>query len=184
MPHKAIFLDRDNTVIADTCFSTDPDALAPLPGAIQALKRLAAAGWKLVIITNQSGVARGHFTEPDLVAFHAHLLDSFKRRGITFHGLYYCPHYSEGACEEYVKPCACRKPAPGLLLQAARELHLDLPRSWMIGDRPADIAAGKAASCRTIRVLTGPPPQPGDPAPDFTAPDLAAAAQYILEGND
>lgn len=173
MPHKTVFLDRDGTIMQDAVYSVGPNTIVILPGVIAALKRLLAAGWKLVIITNQSGVSRGTFTETDLNQFHQHLRNRFAQNEITFEAIYYCPHQPEDACN-------CRKPFPGMLLQAAREHNLDLPNSWMIGDRPADIGAGQAASCRTIRVLSGAPPQPGDPAPDHTAPDLAAAAEHIL----
>jgi len=180
MAHKAVFLDRDNTIIEDAEYSADPSVLAPLPGVADALKRLRRAGWKLIIVTNQSGIARGLFTEEALQSFHRHMLQWFAKRGVRFDGLYYCPHYPQGEAEEYVKTCDCRKPAPGMLLKAARELDIDLSRSWMVGDRPTDIGAGRAASCRTIRVLTGQSPEPDEPAADFTAADLVAAVDQIL----
>ena len=176
----AVFLDRDSTLIEDMRYSVAPAKLAPLPGVVSALSRLGKAGHKLVIITNQSGVARGTFSEEALTAFHGHMLAWFEERGVHFAGLYYCPHYPEGPPSKYVMECDCRKPAPGMILKAARELDIDMNRSWMVGDRSPDIAAGRAAGCRTIRILTGEPPAPGDPEPDFTAPDLAAAADYIL----
>jgi len=176
----AVFLDRDFTIIEDTEYSTDVARLAPLPGVVEALKELKRSGYRLVIVTNQSGVARGTFTEEALRDFHRRMLDMFAGLGVSFDGLYYCPHFTEGEAKQYVRECDCRKPAPGLLLRAAEELGLDLERSWMVGDRPSDVGAGHAAGCRTIRVLTGHQPEPGDPEPDATVPDLAAAVRYIL----
>jgi len=113
------------------------------------------------------------------------MLEWFAERGVRFDGIYYCPHYPEGAAAEYVATCDCRKPAPGMLLKAARELDIDLSRSWMVGDRgsdigASDIGAGRAASCRTIRLLAGRSPEPDDPSADFTAADLVAAVEHIL----
>lgn len=177
----AVFLDRDSTIIEDMEYSTDPARLAPLPGAVEALKRLKEAGYRLVIVTNQSGVARGIFSEESLRTFHRRMLDMFERQGVKFDGLYYCPHFTEGASKEHVRECDCRKPAPGLLVRAARDLGLDLRRSWMVGDRPSDVGAGRAAGCRTIRVLTGQPQQASDPEPDAIVADLPAAARHIIE---
>ena len=177
---KAIFLDRDCTIIEDMEFSVAPEKLRPLPGALEAMRRMRQAGYALVIITNQSGVGRGHFTEEELRGFHRHLVSWMKKHGVEIAGVYYCPHYANGSVKEYALACECRKPGPGMVLRAAKEMKLDLANSWMIGDRPADIGAGKAAGCRTIRVLTGPPPAPGDPAPDFQVPDMISAAKVVL----
>ena len=180
--NKAVFLDRDNTVIVDMEFSTDPAGLQPFPGALEALRRLQAAGWLLVIVTNQSGVARGRFSESDLRAFHEQMNRMLEGQGVRVAGVYYCPHYRQGSVPEYSFDCDCRKPQPGMLLRAAREHGIDLKGSWMVGDRPADIGAGRAAGCRTIRVgsadWTG-----SDERPDFETPDLAAAADIILGKN-
>ena len=176
---KAVFLDRDNTVIVDMEFSTDLAGLRPLPGALRALRRLQEAGYLLIVVTNQSGVARGRFSEERLRGFHEHFLRRFERSGVRLAGIYYCPHYAEGEVPEYSIACDCRKPQPGLLLRAARELGVDLKRSWMVGDRPADIGAGRAAGCRTIRVGNAEWAE-SDPRADFETPDLARAAETIL----
>jgi D,D-heptose 1,7-bisphosphate phosphatase len=182
LAQKAVFLDRDNTIIVDMEFSTDPKQLHLLPGAVEALQRLQDAGWLLIIVTNQSGVARGRFSEESLRGFHEHLLRRLEQDEVRLAGLYYCPHYAEGNLPEYSIACDCRKPQPGLLLRAAREHGVDLKKSWMIGDRPADIGAGQAVGCRTIRVgkahWTA-----SDPQPDFEAPDLAGAAEVILKNS-
>jgi len=177
---KAIFLDRDNTVFEDMEFSVDPDKVRLLPGALEGLHKLQAAGYKLLVVTNQSGVARGFFDETRLQAVHKYMVAFLLERGVGIDGVYYCPHYAMGKVPPYARVCDCRKPEPGMLLRAAAEHGIALERSWMIGDRPADIGAGRAAGCRTIRVLTGPVPEAGDPTPDFLATDLNAAAEFIL----
>jgi D,D-heptose 1,7-bisphosphate phosphatase len=180
---KAVFLDRDNTVIADMEFSINRARLRPLPGALEALRRLQEAGYLLIIVTNQSGVARGRFSEERLRGFHEHFLRRFERNGVRLAGIYYCPHYAEGKVAKYAIACDCRKPQPGLLLRAARELGVDLKQSWMVGDRPADIGAGQAAGCRTIRVGNTDWAE-ADPQADFETPDLARAAEIILREDE
>ena len=180
---KAVFLDRDDTIIADMEFSTERAQLRLLPGAVEALRRLQDAGYLLIIVTNQSGVARGRFSEESLRDFHEHLLREIEQAGVRFAGLYYCPHYAEGKVAEYSIACDCRKPKPGLLLRAARELGVDLKQSWMVGDRPADIGAGRAAGCRTIRVGNAEWTE-SDPQADFETPDLARAAEIILRKSE
>ena len=184
MPEKnarrAVFLDRDGTVFEDMEFSTDPGKVRALPGALDGMRRLQDAGYRLIIITNQSGVARGYFDEASLQAVHDYMVAWLRERGIDIEAVYYCPHYAGGKVAKYAVDCQCRKPKPGMLLRAAREHGIDLKQSWMIGDRPADVGAGRAAGCRTIRVLTGPPPADGDPQPDGLAENLAVAAGLVL----
>jgi D-glycero-D-manno-heptose 1,7-bisphosphate phosphatase len=136
----ALLLDRDGTLIVDVGYPRDPARVEPLPGAIDALRRLQAQ-FALVIISNQSGVGRGLITEAEALAVHDRVIDVFARGGVRFAGSYYCAH-APGA------GCPCRKPAPGLVLDAANELGLDLARSVMVGDKASDIAAGLAAGCR------------------------------------
>ena len=175
---KAVFLDRDGTIIEDMEFSVDVSELRPLPGALDALRRLQQAGFLLVIVTNQSGVARGLFDEASLRKFHEHLLGLLRHEGIEVRGIYYCPHYTEGSLKRYAKACGCRKPAPGMLLQAAKEHGIDLSQSWMVGDRPCDTEAGRGAGCRTIRISAG--DEDDDPCADFQAADLQTVAEMIL----
>jgi histidinol-phosphate phosphatase family protein len=143
MPRPALFLDRDGTLIVDVGYPRDPEQVEPLPGVLDALRALQTR-YALVIISNQSGLARGTITPAEAAAVHARVVAVFASAGITFAGAYYCPHGPDDACR-------CRKPAPAMLLDAARDLDLDLAASVMIGDKRADIEAGEAAGCgRTI----------------------------------
>lgn len=142
MSRRALFLDRDGTLIVDVGYPRDPALVEPLPGAIDALRALQAS-CALVIISNQSGIARGTITEAEAQAVHARVIAVFAQGGVTFAGAYYCPHAPDAGCR-------CRKPAPGLLQDAAAELDLDLAASVMIGDKPSDLEAGRAAGCATV----------------------------------
>ena len=144
----ALFLDRDGTLIVDVGYPRDPDAVALLPGVAAALAALPATV-ALVIITNQSGLARGLVTPAEAAAVQARVEAAFAAVGVRFAGVYVCPHGPDDGCR-------CRKPAPGLLLDAARELGLDLGRSLMIGDKAADVAAGHAAGCAALRFAAVP----------------------------
>ncbi|MDB4962302.1 MAG: gmhB [Myxococcales bacterium] len=136
---RALFLDRDGTLIVDVGYPRDPALVEPLPGAIEALRELQTS-YRLVIISNQSGIARGTITEAEAKAVHNRVIAMFAAGGVTFAGSYYCPHAPDAGCR-------CRKPAPGMLLDAAVELGLDLALSIMIGDKPSDVEAGRAAGC-------------------------------------
>ncbi len=144
----ALFLDRDGTLVEDVGYPGDPGQVRLLPGAAAALRRLARARFARVIVSNQSGVGRGLFSRAEAEAVHAEVLRRFAEVGVSFDGAYYCYHAPDDGC-------ACRKPAPGLLLRAAAELGLDLGRSYMVGDKPIDVAAGAAAGCRGIRFGAG-----------------------------
>lgn len=143
---RALFLDRDGTLITDVGYPRDPALVEPLPGAVDALRELGRS-WKLVIVSNQSGIARGLITEAEAAAVHARVVEVFTQGGVTFAGTYYCPHAPDAGCR-------CRKPAPGLLLDAARDLGLELATSAMIGDKPSDLEAGRAAGVAQL-VLVG-----------------------------
>lgn len=161
--HPAVFLDRDNTLIANDGDLGDPAAVKLVDGVAVGLRALREAGFRLVVVTNQAGVARGKFTEEDVDAVHqriATLVDEQARRpgevpnGNVAAGLidrfYYCPYHPEATVNEYRRDHPWRKPHPGMILQAARDMGLDLTRSWMIGDQERDILAGKSAGCRTV----------------------------------
>ena len=159
MARAAVFLDRDNTIIADPGYLSDPDEVSLLPGAGQSIRRLNKAGYAVVVVTNQSGVARGMVSEHVLGEIHDRLREVLLEQGARLDGVYYCP-YLEGddaVVEQYRRRSDLRKPEPGMLLRAARELDLDLDRSWMIGDSARDVEAGVRAGCRAILVQNGQP---------------------------
>jgi D-glycero-D-manno-heptose 1,7-bisphosphate phosphatase len=168
-----VFLDRDGVLIEDTGYPDDPQAIALLPGVGEGLRRLREAGWRLVVVSNQSGVARGKFTLERLAEVHERLRALLRAEGVELDGLYFCPHHPEGSERAFALSCNHRKPAAGMLLTAARDLGLDLRRSWMVGDKPLDLEAGARAGCRGI--LVGDGRYGGEP----TARDLIEVAEVI-----
>jgi len=178
MPKPAIFLDRDGTLIEERHYLSDPSQVALFPGAVEALRQLARAGYALVIVTNQSGIGRGLFTEDQLRDVHRHLAETLAAAGIRIDGIFHCPHAPAEACD-------CRKPSPGLVHRACADLDLDPARSFVIGDKPADVALGVRVGARPILVLTGyGETSMRDPAVAASsahiAQDLAAAARHVL----
>jgi D-glycero-D-manno-heptose 1,7-bisphosphate phosphatase len=151
----AVFLDRDGVVIEDSHYLGSADCVRLLPGAAEAIAALNRAGWAVVVVTNQSGVARGLFTEADVNAVHTHLAQLLGGYGAEIDAFHFCPHHSEAEVARFRVDCDCRKPRPGMLLRAAAELGIDLAASWMIGDRVSDLEAGAAVGCRTVLVRTG-----------------------------
>ena len=149
----AVFLDRDNTLIANDGDLGDPEEVHLLRGVAEGLRTLREAGYRLVVVSNQGGVARGAFTEDDVDAVHqkiATLVDRGASGQDVINRFYYCPYHPEATVEEYRRDHPWRKPQPGMLLQAARDMNLDLARSWIIGDQPRDVEAGRAAGCHTM----------------------------------
>ncbi|MDX9752489.1 MAG: HAD family hydrolase [bacterium] len=141
--HQAVFFDRDGTLIRDTGYPRDPKTVEILPGVVPFLRTLQERGYLLVVISNQSGIGRGMITPAQARAVHDRFIQVFAEQGIAIHGTYYCPHGPE-------EDCACRKPAPAMLLQAAESLGIDMARSFMVGDKPSDVEAGQNAGCRGI----------------------------------
>lgn len=142
---KAAFLDRDGVINQDRAYVHRWEDFEFVPGAIEGMRRLQEAGYALVIVTNQSGLARGYYTEAQYQALTTALREELARQGVKLDGVYHCPHHPKGTVPELSIDCDCRKPAPGMVLQAARELGLSLPDSLLIGDKPGDIAAARAA---------------------------------------
>jgi histidinol-phosphate phosphatase family protein len=140
----AVFLDRDGTVIHDTDYPRDPADVTLIPGAAEALDELARAGYRPVIVSNQSGIGRGLVTEAEAAAVHERFLGLLSSLGVRIAGSYFCPHAPD-------EGCGCRKPSPELLLRAAEELDLDLSRSVMVGDKDSDVEAGRRAGCKAVR---------------------------------
>jgi len=187
MAAKAVFLDRDDTLIEDPGYLNDPARVKLLPGVELAIRSLHQAGYKLVVVTNQSGIARGMLTEQALELIHAEMRRQLAEKGAHLDAIYFCPFHPEGTVEPYAIESDLRKPQPGMILKAAQELELDLSASWMVGDGPRDIEAGQRAGCRTIRVRgRAIPPMPGEEASDegvqadFTVRNLLDAARVIL----
>jgi D-glycero-D-manno-heptose 1,7-bisphosphate phosphatase len=156
MRHAAVFLDKDGTLINNVPYNVDPELIALSDGSGIGLSKLYRAGFQLVVVSNQSGVARGYFPESALVMVEERLRDLLlKEANATLAGFYYCPHYPQGSVEKYAITCECRKPNPGMLIQAAQDLNIDLSQSWLIGDILDDIEAGRRAGCRTILINNG-----------------------------
>jgi D-glycero-D-manno-heptose 1,7-bisphosphate phosphatase len=151
---RAVFLDRDGTLIKDQPYRDTPDGLKLLPNVAKGLRSWIASGFIPVIVTNQSGLARGLFTRKTLEIIHARLLKLLSDRDVKVEAIYVCPHHPEGKVRRYSKKCGCRKPKSGLLKRAARELGIRLRESVMIGDKPSDVEAGRHAGTRTILLGT------------------------------
>ncbi len=183
MKSKAVFLDRDGTIIKDAGYIADPDDVDLLPGSAEAIQRFAEAGYLIVVASNQSGIARGRFDETDLERIHERFEELLSEEGVSLDGAYYCPYLdgSEATVRRYRRDSELRKPKPGMLLQAARELNVDLKRSWMIGDSPGDVQAGTRAGCKTVYLTHG---NGNRGAGDFVAThvvtDLREAADVVL----
>jgi len=181
--NRAVFLDRDGTINEEIynpktgvpSAPRDPSQFRLLPRVGNAIKLLNDAGLKVVVITNQSGVARGYLTEEALRRVHKKLEDELSKKGASLDAIYYCPHHPDDEC-------GCRKPKIGMLAQAAQDLNIDLKNSYMIGDKISDLKPGIKLGCKTILVLTG---QGKDwkkdgEDPDYIASDLYIAAKWIL----
>ncbi len=154
MSSKAVFLDRDGTIIEDRGYVRDPDDVTLLPGVGEAIRRLADAGNLIVVVSNQSGVARGLFDEAALGRVHQRMEELLREHHAPLHGVYYCPYLDgpEAVVDAYRQKSELRKPADGMLRKAAKELDIDLSKSWMIGDSPTDVQAGASAGCGTILI--------------------------------
>ena len=151
---RAVFLDRDGTINVEKEYLYQAKDFEFIPGVPEAVRLLNQAGIMVVVVTNQSGVARGYYTEDDVENLHRHIAGELERSGAHVDAWLYCPHHPSGR-GSYALPCDCRKPLPGMLREAARRYDIDLELSTMIGDKLADIEAGHSAGCRTILVRTG-----------------------------
>jgi D-glycero-D-manno-heptose 1,7-bisphosphate phosphatase len=181
---RAVFLDRDGTLNVNHGYVGDPANVELIPAAAEGVRALAKAGFAVVVASNQSGIARGYFTATDADAVDARVRELLAQRGAAVDAFYRCPHLPEALLAKPESGCDCRKPKPAMLLRAAADLNLDLARSWMIGDRLADMQAGHAAGCRCVAVDGVPPHAPPEDfssaPPEHRAHDLMDAAQYIL----
>lgn len=185
MARPAVFLDRDGTMIREVGYLRSPVQLRLLPRAASAIKRLNDAGFAAIVTTNQSGIARGLLTEADLALTNEALQRRLARYRAHIDAFYFCPHHPEVGAPRYRRRCRCRKPSPGMLLRAARELDLDLSRSFAVGDSARDLLAGRHAGARAILVRTGYGRQTeaqcgADLPADHVADDLAGAVEWVL----
>lgn len=155
MSERAIFIDKDGTLIEDVPYNVNPDLIRLKPGVVRSLAILHAAGYRLIVISNQSGVARGFFPEEALAGVENRLQQLLAEFNVPLAGFYYCPHHPEGVVRAYAINCACRKPEPGLIYRAARVHNIDLKNSWFVGDILNDVEAGRRAGCRTILLDNG-----------------------------
>jgi D-glycero-D-manno-heptose 1,7-bisphosphate phosphatase len=184
MANKAVFLDRDNTLIEDPGYISHPDQVKLLEGVPEALSELKRMGYKLIVVSNQSAVARGIITEKALAQIHERLEGLLAHQGAALDKIYYCPDHPDGAIPRYRKENPWRKPAPGMLLAAAEEMDIDLTDSWLVGDSARDIDAGKSAGCRTILIQNAAHSrtiEPGVTSPDYTAVNIKEVANIIKQ---
>jgi len=180
---KAVFLDKDGTLIPDIPYNVDPARICLNEGVAEGLRQLAPREYIFIVVSNQAGVAHGYFEIQALQTVKRRIHRLLSRENITLHGFYFCPHHPEGSVVKYTCQCQCRKPQPGMLLQAARDWNIDLTQSWMIGDILHDVEAGNRAGCRAILIDNGNETEwqlTQNRMPAFTAADFRQAASYIL----
>jgi len=169
-----LFMDRDDTIMPDHPYLADPDAVEFYPDTCSALKRFQQAGWRLILVSNQSGIGRGIFTAGQLVAVHHRMVTMLQEGGVQLDGAYYCPHAPE-------EECGCRKPQGGMLIQAMQYYRTNVDASIMLGDRSGDIQAGHAAGIRAALITAnGKTPQEDNYGADMVFPSLTAAADGLL----
>ncbi len=185
--NKAVFLDRDGTVNEEVGYLIDLGKLRLIEGAGTAIRRLNDAGFKVVLVTNQSGVARGYFPEALVHEAHERLDDMLRRFGARIDAVYYCPHHPTAGNSEYTRDCDCRKPRTGLIDRAAQDLSIDRNHSYMVGDKWSDVELGQRAGVHAILVRSGfAPDDPGNKRPhqlvdpDFFAHTIVEAVDWII----
>jgi D-glycero-D-manno-heptose 1,7-bisphosphate phosphatase len=183
---RAVFIDRDGTLIEESGYLDRLERLVFFPFSVDAVRVLNRAGFAVVVVTNQAGIARGIVKEAFVGEAHRHIAARLEAGGARIDGFYYCPHYPTGVVEKYRMACDCRKPRPGLLVKAGKDLDLDLARSFAVGDRWHDLAAGHAVGARGVLVRTGlgqrseTAPEAGTAA-DAIVDNLMDAAAWILQ---
>jgi D-glycero-D-manno-heptose 1,7-bisphosphate phosphatase len=180
---RAVFFDKDGTLIKNVPYNVDPAKICLEPFASEALKLLQNNAYDLYVVSNQSGIALGYFNEADLLPVNYTIEKLLNNNGVHLNAFYYCTHLKNGTVAGYAKDCDCRKPKPGLLLQAAHDHNIDLLRSWMIGDILDDVEAGKSAGCKTILLNNGNETEwvlYEKRKPDFIVNNLKEAAELIL----
>ncbi|MBW2987580.1 D-glycero-beta-D-manno-heptose 1,7-bisphosphate 7-phosphatase [Candidatus Woesearchaeota archaeon] len=181
--NRAVFLDRDGTINIDTGYVHKAEEFEFIPGALEALEELSKTDFKIIVITSQSGIGRGYYTEADFHRLTDYMRSVMNDRDIRLDGVYFCPHHSEKAIGKYKIVCDCRKPKIGLIEKAAAEHDIDLSRSYVIGDKTADIEMGRRAGCKSILVKTGKAGEDGEfnISPYYVGNTLKEAIKKILE---
>lgn len=184
-PRPAVFLDRDGVINEERDYVHRVADFVLLPGVVPALQRLQAAGWALVVVTNQGGIGKGLYTVKDMQILHAHMEALLLAHGVHLDAIYHCPHHPQGLGPLRNADCECRKPRPGMLLRAARDLNLDLIRSVLVGDKRSDIDAARAAGVgRAVLVRSGHVVPLADAmVANACLADLAEAARWIVDSN-
>ena len=179
---RAVFLDRDGTLIEEVGYLDRIDRVQFFPYSVDAVRLLNRAGLAVIVTTNQAGIARGFFDESFVDATHRHLSGVLAAGGANVDAFYFCPHHPDGVIDAYRRTCECRKPQPGLLRRAAADHDLDLPRSFVVGDRAHDIAAGETVGARGVLVRTGygNRAEGTDHGADAVADNLMGAVSWIL----
>jgi D,D-heptose 1,7-bisphosphate phosphatase len=185
---RAVFLDRDGVISEEVGYLSDVNQLQLIPEAAQAVHLLNATGLKVIIITNQSGVARGFFSEAQVREVHREMEKMLSAQRAYIDAIYYCPHYPAGIVEHYRRECDCRKPSPGMLARAADEHDIDLTQSYLVGDKLTDVECAQRVGVRGVLVLTGYGKEEetklddaSSAKPVFIAQNLFEAAQWIIE---
>ncbi len=184
---KAIFLDKDGTLIPDVPYNVNPDFITLQPGVIEGLQLLKDRRYIFVIISNQAGVARGYFKYNELDKVKEKLNLLLNKEGIEIEGYYFCPHHPFGKITEYSIGCDCRKPEPGMILKAVKDLQIDTEKSWMIGDILNDVEAGNKAGCKTILLDLGNETEWIEGSfrkPTFVASGFLQAARFICNNSN
>ena len=184
MSIKAIFLDKDGTLIDDIAYNVDPRRITLCSGVGPALRLLSKLDYRFFVVSNQDGMAHGRFDVSALHGVRHRLADLLFREQLTLDGFYFCPHHPDGSVKNYALNCLCRKPMPGMLVQAAREHDIDLRASWMVGDILNDVEAGNRAGCRTVLIDSGNETQwrlGHNRLPTRVVTDIYAAAVIIAE---
>ena len=188
MTNRAIFLDRDGTLNEEDGYISSPERFRLYSFAAEAVRLINQSGWKAIVLTNQSGVARGYFTETTLIEIHERMEESLRLQGARIDAIYYCAHHPDYGSPPYRLDCDCRKPKPGLAERAARDFNLDLNRCYAIGDRFRDIESGHAVGARGVMVMTGfgrgeyeTERQRWPRQPDHVAEDLLEAVKLVLQ---
>ncbi len=181
----AVFLDRDGVIIEEIGYLGDPVLIRIIPGAPAAIRRLNERAVKVIVVTNQAGVARGYYPESTIASVHQRLSELLAAEGAHVDAFFYCPHHPRHGLPPYRRECDCRKPRPGMILQGAAQFGVELSRSFLIGDKHSDILAAHNAGARSILVMTGYGRTHwaawSDPVkPDFTAEDLPSAVDLVI----